>query len=148
LFREFCKIIQCAKSNSNNYLKHLRLRAFFTNFTKNFPIKRDSYKIRDKIFYLLPLFIVYFLLICIWFVASAQTTLTISPRRVRVIDDPVLQMLTQLHKIIYISQVDSIKRFVCCYCLLISNTDIYMSIFVAGECRIFIYMEGSLSFQS
>ncbi|XP_066935146.1 serine/threonine-protein kinase Nek10-like [Clytia hemisphaerica] len=36
---------------------------------------------------------------------SAQTTLTISPRRVRVIDDPVLQMLTQLHKIIYITQL-------------------------------------------
>ena len=31
--------------------------------------------------------------------------LTISPRKVRQISDPILQMLHQLHKIIYITQV-------------------------------------------
>ena len=48
---------------------------------------------------------VYFFIIYFCIIASAQTMLTISPRRVRAIDDPVLQMLTQLHKIIYITQV-------------------------------------------
>ena len=39
------------------------------------------------------------------FLVSAQATLSISPRKVREINDPVLQMLSQLHKILFMSQV-------------------------------------------
>lgn len=37
--------------------------------------------------------------------SAAPATLTISPRKVREINDPISQMLNQLHKIIYITQV-------------------------------------------
>ncbi|XP_047137318.1 serine/threonine-protein kinase Nek10 isoform X2 [Hydra vulgaris] len=36
---------------------------------------------------------------------SAQTTLSISPRKVREINDPILLILSQLHKVIFISQL-------------------------------------------
>ena len=39
---------------------------------------------------------------------SATATLSISPRKVRQINDPILQFLNQLHKIIYITQVRQI----------------------------------------
>lgn len=42
---------------------------------------------------------------------SAHPTLSISPRKVREINDPVLQMLGQLHKILYISQLPPSLKF-------------------------------------
>ena len=39
---------------------------------------------------------------------SATATLSISPRKVRQINDPILQFLNQLHKIVYITQVSLI----------------------------------------
>ena len=41
---------------------------------------------------------------------SAQATVSMSPRKLREIDDPVMQMLTQLHKVVYVSQVLFIPR--------------------------------------
>jgi len=42
---------------------------------------------------------------------SAQATISISPRKVREINDPVLQMLSQLHKVIYVSQLPPSLKF-------------------------------------
>ena len=41
---------------------------------------------------------------------SVQATVSMSPRKLREIDDPVMQMLTQLHKVVYVSQVLFIPR--------------------------------------
>ena len=45
--------------------------------------------------------------------ASAAATLSISPRKVRQINDPILQILHQLHKIIFITQVGERYSFAC-----------------------------------
>ena len=45
--------------------------------------------------------------------ASAAATLSISPRKVRQINDPILQILNQLHKIIFITQVGEKCSFAC-----------------------------------
>lgn len=37
--------------------------------------------------------------------ATAAATLSISPRKVRQINDPISQILNQLHKVIFITQV-------------------------------------------
>jgi len=37
--------------------------------------------------------------------STSATTLTISPRRVREINDPILEILELLHQLIYITQV-------------------------------------------
>lgn len=44
----------------------------------------------------------------IFFSATAAATLSISPRKVRQINDPISQILNQLHKIIFITQVCSL----------------------------------------
>ena len=41
----------------------------------------------------------------VFFSATAAATLSISPRKVRQINDPISQILNQLHKIIFITQV-------------------------------------------
>ena len=45
----------------------------------------------------------------IFFSATAAATLSISPRKVRQINDPISQILNQLHKIIFITQVCSLQ---------------------------------------
>lgn len=43
--------------------------------------------------------------VCLFVLATAAATLSISPRKVRQINDPISQILNQLHKIIFITQV-------------------------------------------
>jgi predicted PurR-regulated permease PerM len=51
-----------------------------------------------------------------WFSATAAATLSISPRKVRQINDPISQILNQLHKIIFITQVNYLITIAVSYC--------------------------------